>query len=130
VSDTVSDTLTAIRNASRLAKPFAELRTVKIRVSIVDALKRSGYIWDYDFVDRDGAQYLRVALKYGQDGECAIRSISSVSKPGNRKYKKCSELQMVLQGLGISLLSTNRGIITDKEARSFGVGGEVICTVF
>ena len=130
MSDTVADTLTAIRNATKLCKPFLELRSVKLRVSIIDSLKRSGYVWDYDFVERDNTRFVRVTLKYSESGESAIRSIVLVSKPGNRVYFKSAQIPTVVQGLGMSLLSTNRGIVTDREARQFGVGGEVICNVF
>lgn len=130
MSDTVADTLTAIRNATRLSKPFVELRSVKLRVSIIEALKRSGYVWDYDFVERDNCSFVRVALKYSESGESAIRSVVLVSKPGNRAFCRSGQIQAVVQGLGVSLLSTNRGIITDLEARQLGVGGEVICNIF
>ncbi len=130
MSDTVADTLTAIRNAIRLSKPFVELRSVKLRISIIDALKRSGYVWDYDFIDRGAFSFVRVALKYSESGESAIRSMVLVSKPGNRVFRKSGQIPTVVQGLGLSLLSTNRGIVTDREARQFGVGGEVICNVF
>lgn len=130
MSDTVADTLTAIRNASSLGKPFVELRSVKLRVSIIDALKRSGYVWGYEFAERSGVSFVSVALKYSEAGLGAIRSISMVSKPGNRVYCKRDQIRIVVQGLGVSLMSTNRGVVTDREAREYGVGGEVICNVF
>ena len=130
MSDTVSDTLTAIRNASVLGKPFVELRSIKLRVCIIDALKRAGYVWGYELVERSGVPVVSVALKYSETGQGAIRSISMVSKPGNRVFCKRDQIRFVLQGLGVSLMSTNKGIVTDREAREFGVGGEVICSVF
>lgn len=130
MSDTVADTLTAIRNASSLGKPFVEWRSVKLRVSIIDALKRAGYVWGYEFAERSGVSFVSVALKYSEAGLGAIRSISMVSKPGNRVYCKRDQIRIVVQGLGVSLMSTNRGVVTDREAREYGVGGEVICNVF
>ena len=130
MSDTVADTLTAIRNASSLGKPYVELRSVKLRVSIIDALKRAGYVWGYEFSERSGVSFVSVALKYSEAGLGAIRSISMVSKPGNRVYCKRDQIRIVVQGLGVSLMSTNRGVVTDREAREYGVGGEVICNVF
>lgn len=130
MSDTVSDTLTAIRNASRLGKPFVELRSVKMRVSIIDALKRAGYLWSYEFVERSGIRFISASLKYSEAGQGAISSLAMVSKPGNRVFSRCDQVRSYVQGLGVSLLSTNRGVVTDREAREFGVGGEIICNVF
>lgn len=130
MSDTVSDTLTAIRNASSLGKPFVELRSVKMRVCIIDALKRAGYVWSYSFVERLGIRYVSVSLKYSEAGQGAISSLVMISKPGNRVFSRSDQVRSIVQGLGVSLLSTNRGVVTDREAREFGVGGEIICNVF
>lgn len=130
MSDPVADTLTTLRNAARMSAPFAEFASAKMRVSIVNALKRSGFVWDYDIIERDGFPRIRVALKYDEAGVCAFSQIVSVSKPGNRVYRGVHQFRSVVQGLGISLLSTNKGVLTDKEARSMCVGGEVICNVF
>ncbi len=130
MSDPVADTLTTIRNSARMSAPFAEFASAKMRISIVAALKRSGFIWDFDIIDRDGFPRIRVALKYDEAGVSAISRIVSVSKPGSRVYRGLKQFQIVVQGLGVSLLSTSKGVLTDKEARAMCVGGEVICNVF
>ena len=130
MSDTVSNTLTSIRNAVRMGVPFVEFPSTKIRVLILSALKRSGFVWDFDVIDRDAVALIRVALKYDEAGNSAISEIRSVSKPGNRVYCGVARFRPVVQGLGVSLLSTSKGVLTDKEAKEMCVGGEVICNVF
>jgi len=130
MSDTVSDLLTSLRNAVRLRKHFVELRETKVGLSILGALKRSGFIWDYSSVDRIGRPYVRVALKYTPSGDSVMRSLSRVSKPGNRVFVCADKIPAVQQRLGITLLSTNRGVISGVEARSQRVGGELICSVY
>ncbi len=130
MSDTVSDMLTCLRNAVRLRKQYVEFRSAAISVSIIAALKRAGFIWDYDVADRLGKSYVRVALKYGSNGDPVMRSVRRVSKPGNRVFVRADRIPAVQQGLGISLLSTNRGLLSNVEARAQQVGGELICNVY
>lgn len=130
MSDSVADTITSLRNASSISKPFVEIPFSKHRVAVIDAMKRAGYIWDFGFAESSGFRCIRVALKYSQAGEPAFSSISLVSKPGNRVYCRCDQITTVVQGLGAYLISTNRGVLTDREARSAGVGGEIICKLF
>lgn len=130
MSDTVSDLLTSLRNCVSLRKRFVELRVTKMGISIVAALKRSGFIWDYTIVDRDGRPYIRVALKYSPNGDPVMRCLSRVSKPGNRVFVAADKIPAVQQRLGISLLSTNRGLLSGVEAATQHVGGELICGVY
>lgn len=130
MSDTVSDMLTCLRNAACLQKQYVEFRAAKHSVSIIAALKRSGMIWDYDVTERSQKMFVRVVLKYSQSGESVISSIDRVSKPGNRVFASADRIPAIRQGLGICLLSTSRGLLSDSEARAQGVGGEIICSVY
>lgn len=130
MSDTVSDMLTALRNSVRLRKQYVEFRSSRMTVSIIDALKRSGFVWDFDIAERSGKNYIRVALKYSSNGEPVMSCMDRVSKPGNRVFSKVDGIPLVQQGLGVCLLSTNRGLLSDKEAKAQRVGGEVICRVY
>jgi len=130
MSDTVSDVLTALRNAVRLKKQFVEVQKSGFAVRIFAAMKRTGHIWDY--TDVVGAEFprLRLALKYTPAGDSVINGIDRVSKPGCRVYSSAQTLSPVRQGLGVSLVSTNKGVLSDREARSQRVGGEVICCIY
>ncbi len=130
MSDTVSDMLTCLRNAVRLRKQYVEFRAAKHSVSIVAALKRSGFVWDFDVADRGGKSFVRVALKYSTNGDPVMRCVGRISKPGNRVFVRADRIPAVQQGLGISLLSTNRGLLSNVEAKAQGVGGELICSVY
>ena len=130
MSSTISDMLTTIRNATSLGKPFVDLRTAKFTSDILGALKRSGFLWDYAPLEGSEPSKIRVTLKYAANGACVLRSIVSVSKPGNRVYCKVDKIPHVLQGLGCSLISTSRGVLNDKEAREQRLGGEVICNIY
>lgn len=133
MSDPVADMLTCVRNAVAAERATVELPTSKLRVAIADALQRHGYIWDYSVVssaDDENKKRLRINLKYGPTGEKVIQSISCVSRPGRRVYSSVSDIPNVLQGLGICLLSTNRGVLGGNEAKKAKVGGEVLCVVW
>lgn len=130
MSDTVSDLLTCLRNSVRLRKRFVELRATKHCVSIIEALKRSGFIWDYNITDRVGRPFIRVALKYTPSGDPVMQSLSRVSKPGNRVFVRADKIPAVQQRLGISFLSTNRGLLSGTEAAAQRVGGELVCSVY
>jgi small subunit ribosomal protein S8 len=97
---------------------------------VAEVLKREGYIWDFAEVDAAPVKRLRIDLKYGPNGERVIRHIKRVSKPGRRVYSKARDLRPILQGLGITVLSTSRGVVSDREARQKNLGGEVLCEVW
>lgn len=133
MSDPVADMLTCVRNAVAAERATVELPTSKLRVSIADALQRHGYIWDYSVVptpDDENKKRLRINLKYGPTGERVIQSISCVSRPGRRVYSAVDKIPRVLQGLGICILSTNKGVLGGDEARKANVGGEVLCVIW
>jgi small subunit ribosomal protein S8 len=129
MTDPIADMLTRIRNAVRVERPFVEVPVSKVKRGVADVLKREGYIWDWQEVQASPVSSLRIELKYGPNGERVIQRIQRVSKPGRRVYSSARELRPVLNGLGISILSTSRGVISDREARQRNVGGEVICEV-
>jgi small subunit ribosomal protein S8 len=124
--------LTCIRNAVRIERPQVELPLSKVKRGLAEVLKREGYIWDWREAQEEGApaKQLLIQLKYGPNGERVIRHIRRVSKPGRRVYSQANSLRPVLNGLGISIISTSRGVISDREARQRNLGGEVLCEVW
>jgi len=130
MTDTVADMLTRIRNAARIERPVVDIPPSKVNRGIAQVLKEEGYIWEWEEVEGQPAGVLRLHLKYGPNGEQVIRHISRTSKPGRRVYRGSKKLPPVLDGLGITILSTSRGIMSDRAARSRNVGGEVLCTVW
>ncbi len=130
MTDPLGDMLTRIRNAQRAHKSSVAAPASKIRANVLEVLKREGYIRGFTREDvRPGVAELKIELKY-VDGEPVIREISRVSKPGRRIYSKIGDLPKVYNGLGIAILSTPRGVMSDNEARAANVGGEVLCRVF
>ena len=130
LSDPLGDMLTRIRNAQRAHKPSVAAPASKIRANVLEVLKREGYIRGFTRADvRPGVTELQIELKY-VDGEPVIREITRISKPGRRVYSRISDLPRVYNGLGIAILSTPRGVMSDSEARAANVGGEVLCRVF
>ena len=125
MSDGVSDMITRIRNAISNESAFVDVLNSKLNRSILDAIKREGYIWDYES-PADTPRVLRVTLKYAADGGSVVRHLRRVSRPGCRIYKSVDDLPQVLQGLGICIVSTNRGILSSREARQQRLGGEVL----
>jgi small subunit ribosomal protein S8 len=113
-----------------IERPSVDMPASHEKVGIAQVLHREGYIWDFEVVDGKPTKILRVNLKYGPNGERIIQEIKRVSKPGCRVYKKSGELPVVLQGMGISVVSTSQGILSNREAKTKGVGGEVLCTVY
>jgi small subunit ribosomal protein S8 len=130
MTDPIADMLTRIRNAVRIERPQVEMPNSKVKLGVAEVLKREGYIWDFQEVQADPSNHLRLELKYGPNGERVIRHIKRVSKPGRRVYSKAKDLPPILNGLGISVISTSRGVISDREARQRNVGGEVLCEVW
>jgi small subunit ribosomal protein S8 len=130
MTDPLGDMLTRIRNGQRAHKPTIQSPASKIRTNVLEVLQREGYIRSYSREEvRPGVAELKIELKY-VDGEPVIREISRVSKPGRRIYSKVVDLPRVYNGLGISILSTPRGVMSDNEARAAKVGGEILCRVF
>jgi small subunit ribosomal protein S8 len=130
VSDPLGDMLTRIRNAQRARHTSCMAPASKLRANVLDVLKREGFIRGFAAEElRPGIAQLRIELKYNE-GEPVIKEITRVSKPGRRVYSKIQELPRVYAGLGISILSTPRGVMSDAEARAANVGGEVLCRVF
>jgi small subunit ribosomal protein S8 len=130
MSDPLGDMLARIRNGQRAHKPFVASPASKIRSNVLEVLQREGYIRGYSQENvRPGINELRIELKY-VDGEPVIRELTRVSKPGRRVYSKINDLPRVYNGLGIAILSTPRGVMSDNEARAANVGGEVLCRVF
>ena len=131
MSDPIADMLTRIRNANTAKHDTVDVPASKMKLAIADILVREGYIKKYDIVEDGAFQTIRISLKYGADkNEKIISGIKKISKPGLRVYAKANDVPKVLGGLGIAILSTSNGVITDKEARKLGVGGEVICYVW
>jgi small subunit ribosomal protein S8 len=132
MTDPIADMLTCIRNAVRIERPHVELPLSKVKRGLAEVLKREGYIWDWREEEEEGApgKHLLIQLKYGPNGERVIRHIRRVSKPGRRVYSQANALRPILNGLGISIISTSRGVISDREARQRNLGGEVLCEVW
>ncbi|GIW99827.1 MAG: 30S ribosomal protein S8 [Pirellulaceae bacterium] len=129
MTDPIADMLTRIRNAVRVERSHVDIPLSRVKQGLAEVLKREGYIWDYEIVDAQPAKLLRIELKYGPNGERVIQSIRRVSKPGRRIYSKSRELKPVLNGMGISIISTSKGVVSDREARQQNLGGEVLCEV-
>jgi small subunit ribosomal protein S8 len=129
LSDPIADMLTRIRNAARINSEQVNIRASKICQGIAQVLKDEGYIVDYDVID-DGKQgILRVSLKYDPEGGSIIVTIKRVSKPGRRIYSQVAELPVVMGGLGIAIVSTSKGVLSDRNCRKENIGGEILCTV-
>ena len=130
ISDPLGDMLTRIRNAQRARHTSCVAPASRLHANVLDVLKREGYIRGFTAEDlRPGVRLLRIELKYNE-GEPVIKEINRVSKPGRRVYSRIKELPRVYAGLGVSILSTPRGVMSDSEARVANVGGEVLCRVF
>lgn len=130
MSDTLGDMLTRIRNAQRAGQGTVMIPASKLRGNVLEVLQREGYIRGYSWAEKgNGAAEFTVELKY-HDGAPVIREITRVSKPGRRVYSGVKDLPKIYGGLGIAILSTPRGVMSDSEARSQNVGGEIICQVF
>jgi len=130
VSDPVADYLARIRNGQQASHKYVDIPASKLKRAVTQILLEKGYIKNYLNID-DGKQgLLRIYLKYDDRGEPVIREMERVSRPGLREYASADELPSVRNGLGIAILSTSRGVMSDKEARRFSVGGEVLATVF
>ena len=131
MSDPIADMLTRIRNANTAKHDTVDIPASKMKVAIADILAKEGYISKYELVENGNFKDIRVTLKYGKDkNEKIISGLSRISKPGLRVYAGAEELPRVLGGLGIAIVSTNRGVMTDKEARKLNIGGEVLAFIW
>jgi small subunit ribosomal protein S8 len=148
MTDPIADMLTRIRNANRIERPVVDIPLTKFKARIAEVLKEEGFIYDFQvgvmaagaegqpagFQPQVGASgpkaLLRVILKYGPEGEKVIRHIERASRPGRRLYRRHDQLKPVLDGLGVSILSTSRGVMSDRKARAARLGGELLCTVW
>ena len=131
MTDPIADYLTRVRNAYMAGKKIVEIPSSKMKLAITKILCEKGYILSYKVVEGQPANTIKIALRYHpQTKTAAIKKIERVSKPGLRKYTNVEEMPRVLNGLGIAILSTSKGIITDKEAKELNVGGEVLCFVY
>ena len=147
MTDSIADMLTRIRNANRIERPAVDMPASRLKINVAQVLKEEGFIYDYQIgllvKDEDGVKQwqqesdlskpkvlLRVFLKYGPEGERVIRNIERASRPGRRLYFRSTQLRPVLNGLGISILSTSKGVMSDRRARAQKLGGEMLCTVY
>ena len=130
MSDPIADMLTRIRNANLVRHETVEVPASKIKRQIAEILKREGFIRDAEYIEDNKQGIIRIFLKYGPNNERVITGLKRISKPGLRVYTKAHEIPRVLGGLGIAIISTSKGIVTDKEARQLKTGGEVICYVW
>jgi small subunit ribosomal protein S8 len=130
MSDPLADMLTRIRNATMVKFDHVEMPKSNVKVDIARVLKEEGFIRDYRISESGSQGTLTIDLKYGLNRESVITGIKRVSKPGLRRYAKAKEVPTVLNGLGISIISTSKGIITDKAARNLNTGGEILCEVW
>lgn len=129
VTDPISDFLTRIRNASRARKPRVEIPSSNVKKNLTEILKKQKFIEDYSVVEDNKQNLIRIQLKY-TDGTPALNGLKRISTPGLRVYKGSHELPRVLNGLGIAVISTSKGLMTDKEARRDSIGGEVVCYIW
>lgn len=147
MTDPIADMLTRVRNANRIERPAVDMPVSRLKIAVAQVLKDEGFILDFQVVhktkDEQGqvvykpeqdlsksGVLLRVFMKYGPEGERVIRNIERASTPGRRLYKRSAELRPVLDGLGISIISTSRGVMSDRRARAEKLGGEMLCTVW
>lgn len=132
MTDPIADMLTRIRNAVRIEHPNVQMPLSNVKRGLAEVLKREGYIWDWSEQQEEDRPFkqLTIELKYGPNGERVIQNIKRISKPGRRVYSRANQLRPILNGLGISVISTSRGVISDREARQKNLGGEVLCEVW
>jgi small subunit ribosomal protein S8 len=129
-SDPIADMLTRIRNGVSIERPFVEMPYSKLKHHVAEVLQREGFIWDAEVIDGEPFRTLRVNLKYGPNGEIVINHIQRVSRPGRRVYAAASEMNKVRHGTGITVVTTPQGVLSNREARTGHVGGEVLAEVW
>jgi small subunit ribosomal protein S8 len=129
-SDPIADMLTRVRNAARVGKKRVHVKRSKVCLGVAQVLKEEGYITDFDSIDDTNQGEIRIDLKYGDRGEKVLQGLKRASRPGRRVYRGAGDLPRVLDGLGIAIVSTSRGVLSDRQCREFRVGGELLCTVW
>ena len=130
VTDPIADLLTRIRNAMAVGHPRVDMPSSKLKVEVARILKEEGYVANFRVAEEDGKRTLKVYLKYRPDRRSVITQLKRVSRPGCRVYVGSKEVPPVIGGMGISILTTSRGVMTGKRARTMGVGGELLCSVY
>ncbi|WP_053217607.1 30S ribosomal protein S8 [Virgibacillus senegalensis] len=130
MTDPIADMLTRIRNANMVRHEKLEVPASKLKKEVADILKREGFVRDYEFIEDNKQGVLRIFLKYGANEERVITGLKRISKPGLRVYAKADEIPKVLNGLGIAIVSTSKGVLSDKEARAQAIGGEVLAYIW
>jgi len=130
MTDPIADMLTRIRNANSVYHDKVDIPSSKMKEALAKILKEEGFVKDYEIIQDNKQNVLRISLKYGPGREKVISGIKRISKPGLRVYAKADQLPRVLNGLGIAVISTSKGLMTDKQARKLGLGGEVIAYVW
>lgn len=130
MNDPIADMLTRIRNANTVRHTSVDVPASNVKKRLAEILLSEGFIKSYDVIEDNKQGVIRIELKYGENKERVISGLKRISKPGLRVYAKRNEIPKVLGGLGVAIISTSNGIITDKEARKLGVGGEVVCYVW
>ncbi|RPF42781.1 30S ribosomal protein S8 [Thermodesulfitimonas autotrophica] len=130
MTDPIADFLTRIRNANMVYRSTVEIPASRVKVALASVLKDEGFIKDYEVIEDNKQGIIRIYLKYGANKERVISGLRRISKPGRRVYARKDQVPRVLGGFGIAILSTSKGIMTDKQARKLGLGGEVICYVW
>ncbi len=130
MSDPIADMLTRVRNVNMVRHEKLELPASNIKKEIAEILKKEGFVKSVEYIEDDKQGVIRMFLKYGQNNERVITGLKRISKPGLRVYAKADELPKVLNGLGIALVSTSEGVLTDKDARQRGIGGEVLAYIW
>jgi len=130
MTDPIADMLTRVRNAYRAHHDKVDIPASKLKERIADILKEEGYVEDYRFIEDNRQGVLRVFLRYGPDAEPTIAEIQRVSRPGRRVYVKANEVPRIIRGLGIAIVSTSHGVMSDTEARKAHIGGEVLCYIW
>jgi len=130
MTDPISDMLTRLRNATTVRHDRTDVPASKMKLEIAKILKQEGFIRTFKMLEEGPQGLIRIYLKYAEDGEPAIHGVERVSRPGRRVYRGVEELPKVRAGLGVAVISTNRGVLTDEQARSLRVGGEVLCEIW
>jgi len=130
VTDPIADMLTRIRNGMNVGKPRVDMPASKLKVDMARILKEEGYVMNYRVAEEDGKRTMKVYLKYRPDNRPVITKLERISKPGCRVYVGSKEIPKVIGGMGVNILTTSRGVMTDRQARTLGVGGELLCRIY
>ena len=130
MTDPIADLLTRIRNALLAKHDRLDVPASKLKQGLCELLKKEGYIEDYELVEHEPQNVLRVYLRYSDEGIPAIRRVARVSKPGRRVYRKAGDIKPVLNGIGVAVVSTSKGLLSDQDARAQRVGGEILCEIW